>query len=106
MLIGLLPLMVGLDIPENDQTLQIVLLLKDILEIALALKFTEDSFNFLDAKIAEHIHLLFTVFPHFTLRPKHHYIEHYPQLIRMYGPLRDMWIMHFEGKQTLQAGNL
>lgn len=85
--------MIGFDIPEHDQTWGILLLLKDILEMAVAFKFTEDSLDFLDAKIAEHRHLLLTVFPHFKLRPKHHYIEHYPQLIRMYGPLRDVWTM-------------
>lgn len=100
-LIRLLPLMVGFDIPENDQTWEIVLLLKDILEMTLAFKFTEDSLDFLDAKISEHRHLLVTVFPHFKLRPKHHFIEHYPQLIRMHGPLRDMWTMRFEGKHKV-----
>ncbi|XP_042630364.1 uncharacterized protein LOC109063425 isoform X1 [Cyprinus carpio] len=97
-LIRLLPLIIGFDIPERDQTWEILLLLKDILEMAVAFRFTEDSLDFLDAKIAEHRDLLLTVFPHFKLRPKHHYIEHYTQLIRMYGPLRDVWTMRFEGK--------
>lgn len=78
-----------------------MLLLKDMLEMMLPFKFTEDSLDFLDAKISEHRHLLLTVFPHFKLRPKHHYIEHYPQLIRTYGPLRDMWMMRFEGKHKV-----
>lgn len=100
-LIRLLPLLIGFDIPENDKTWEILLLLKDILEMSVAFKFTEDSLDFLNAKIPEHRHLLLTVFPHFTLRPKHHYIEHYPQLIRIYGPLRDVWTMRFEGKHKL-----
>lgn len=74
------------------------MLLKDILELSASFKLTEDSLDFLDAKISEHRGLLLTVFPHFTLRPKHHFVEHYPQLMRMYGPLRDMWTMRFEGK--------
>ncbi len=74
--------------------------LKDILELTKSLKITEGSLDFLDAEISDHQGLLLTVFPHFTLRPKHDFIEHYPQLMRMYGPLRDMWTMHFEGKRT------
>lgn len=94
----LLPLMIGFDVPENDQTWEILMLLKDILELTVSFRVTEDSLDFLDAKISEHRGVLLTVFPHFTLRPKHHFVEHYPQLMRMYGPLRDMWTMRFEGK--------
>lgn len=42
--------------------------------------------------------LLQATFPDFTLRPKHHYIEHYPHLIKKFGPLTDVWTMRFEGK--------
>ncbi len=79
-LIRLLPLIIGFDIPEKDQTWDILLLLKDILEMAVAFRFTEDSLDFLDAKIAEHRYLCLTVFPHFKLCPKHHYLEHYTQI--------------------------
>lgn len=97
-LLRLLPLMIGFDIPENDATWEILMLLKDILELATSFRFTDDTIDFLGAKISEHRGLLLKVFPHFVLRPKHHYIEHYPQLIRTYGPLRDVWTMRFEGK--------
>ncbi|KAL0148361.1 hypothetical protein M9458_056341 [Cirrhinus mrigala] len=32
---------------------------------------------------------------------KHHYIEHYPKLIRTFGPLIDVWTMRFEGKHKV-----
>lgn len=86
------------DVPEIDPTWDILMLLKDILEVSASFRLTEYSLDFLDAKISEHRGLLLTVFPHFTLRPKHHFVEHYPQLMRMYGPLTDMWTVHFEGK--------
>lgn len=28
----------------------------------------------------------------------HHYVEHYPELIRCFGPLVHLWTMRFEGK--------
>lgn len=60
---------------------------------------TKRRFSWLpDAKISERRGLLLTVFPHFTLRPKHHFVEHHPQLMRINGPLRDMWTVCFEGK--------
>ncbi len=74
------------------------MLLKDILELATSFRFTDDTIDFLAAKISEHRGLLLKVFPDFVLRPKHHYIEHYSQLIWTYGPLRDAWTMRFEGK--------
>ncbi|KAL7847282.1 hypothetical protein SRHO_G00222620 [Serrasalmus rhombeus] len=30
--------------------------------------------------------------------PKHHYIEHYSELIKLYGPLCEVWTMRLEGK--------
>ncbi len=49
-LIRLLPLIIGFDIPEQDQTWEMLLLLKDILEMAVAFRFTEDYLDFPDAK--------------------------------------------------------
>ena len=42
--------------------------------------------------------MLQEVFPDFTLRPKHYYIEHYPDLILCFGPLVHLWTMRFDGK--------
>lgn len=58
----------------------------------------KENLTVTEEKISEHRGLLLTVFPYFTLHPKHHFVEHYPQLMRMYGPLRDMWTMRFEEK--------
>lgn len=37
-------------------------------------------------------------FPTKKLRPKHHFICHYPELIRKLGPLKNMWTLPFEQK--------
>lgn len=34
----------------------------------------------------------------FTLHLRHHYKDHYSQLIKVFGSLRDVWMMRFEGK--------
>lgn len=97
-LIRLLPLLIGHYVPEGDNTWEILMLLKDIVELAVAPRHTEETRHFLDCKIAEHRHLLQLTFPDFSLRPKHHFVEHYPQLIRKFGPLCEVWTMPFEGK--------
>jgi len=40
------------------------------------------------------------VFPEQRLIPKHHFLEHYPELIRAYGPLVSLWTMQFEAKHS------
>lgn len=74
------------------------MLVKDIVELVVAPRFTEETLYFLECKLAEHRELLRSTFPEFRLRPKHHYIEHYPQLIKAFGPLCNVWTMRFEGK--------
>ncbi len=32
------------------------------------------------------------------IKPKAHYLEHYPELMRCYGPLSACWTLRFEGK--------
>ncbi|XP_058262776.1 uncharacterized protein LOC131363855 [Hemibagrus wyckioides] len=97
-LLRLLPLLIGHNVGENEHTWEVLMLLKDVVELSMSVQFTDDTVEFLNCKISEHRALLQKVFPNFVLRPKHHYIEHYPQLIRMYGPLRNLWTMRFEGK--------
>ncbi len=74
------------------------MLLKDKLEMVMSPHFTEELIHFLECKIYEHRELLQQTSPNYKLRPKHHFIEHYPSLIKTSGPLVDVWTMRFEGK--------
>lgn len=38
------------------------------------------------------------LFPNYNLRPKHHYITHYADLILKFGPLRHLWTLRYESK--------
>ncbi|XP_047186147.1 uncharacterized protein LOC118292452 [Scophthalmus maximus] len=105
-LIRLLPFLIGHCVPEGDNTWEIVMLLKDVVELAVAPRHTEETLHFLDCKIAEHRQLLLSTFPDFRLRPKHHFVEHYPQLVRKFGPLSDVWTMRFEGRHKNSLMNL
>lgn len=75
--------------------------LKEIVEILVSDRFTEETLSYLAFKLSDHRLLLTDTFPNFVLKPKHHIIEHYPHLIRCYGPLVELWTMRFESKHSV-----
>lgn len=92
--------MIGNIVPENNKAWDILLDLKDIVELVTATKLSEESLCFLDCKVSEHRQLFQEVFPEERLKPKHHFIEHYAHLIRCFGPLVETWTMRFESKHS------
>lgn len=99
-LLRFLPLLIGSKIPAGDPTWEVLLVLKDIVELVVSHVHTEEMICYLDSKISEHKHRLLQVFPEEKLIPKHHFLEHYPELIRAYGPLVLLWTMRFEAKHS------
>lgn len=59
--------------------------LKDIVELVVAPAHTDESIAYLECKISEQGQKDQDLFPDVKLQLKHHYLEYYPQLIRMYG---------------------
>lgn len=96
----LLPLMVGALVPIGEPAWQVILTLKDIVELVVAPIHSAESLGYLESKISEHRKLYQEVFPGQNLSPKHHFLEHYPELIRCYGPLVALWTMRFEAKHS------
>lgn len=100
-LLRLLPLMIGDTVPVNEPSWEILMDLKEIVEIVVSDKVTEEALCYLTCKLSDHRSLVKATFPTFVLKPKHHIIEHYPHLIRCFGPLVDLWTMRFESKHGL-----
>lgn len=100
-LLRLLPFLVGQLVPPDEPAWQVILDLKDIVELVVAPVHTTQSVAFLESKICDHRYRLQEVFPGAKLLPKHHFVEHYPQMIRSFGPLVGMWTMRFEAKLFL-----
>ncbi|KAF7656394.1 hypothetical protein LDENG_00041990 [Lucifuga dentata] len=100
-LLRLLPVLIGAKVPEGDKFWEVLMDLKDIVELAVCHDFTDDTIQYMACKISDHRQLLQEVFPSLRLRPKHHYIEHYPHLIKCFGPLLHLWTMRFEGKHKV-----
>lgn len=103
-LLRLLPLLIGNLVPNSEPAWEILMDLREIVELVMSVKFSEAMLCFLERKIVEHRQLLQDTFPNLKLRPKHHYVEHYPHLIRCFGPLVELWTFRFEAKHSYFKG--
>ncbi len=70
---------------------------RDIVSKVLQHVFTDDEADELARLIAAHIKAFDEVDEYDGLeRPKHHFQEHLPAALRMFGPFRGFWCMPFE----------
>ncbi|XP_036952445.1 uncharacterized protein LOC119018692 isoform X1 [Acanthopagrus latus] len=99
-LLRFLPLLIGKSVPEQEPAWEILMDLKEIVEIVVRPVLSEEILNYLEIKLSDHRSLLTATFPAFSLRPKHHFAEHYPYLLRCFGPLVELWTMRFESKHS------
>lgn len=72
--------------------------LKLIVELAVAPVHNDESIAYLESKISDHRQRYQQLFPNKKPLPKHHYLQHYPQLIRFFVPLVGLWTLRFEAK--------
>lgn len=83
---------------ELKNVCQLVVLLNKIMNIIFAPKITEAMIKTLETLVKEHHQLYLLVNPGKGLKPKHHFMIHYANIIRIMGPLILLWCMRFEGK--------
>lgn len=100
-LLRLLPVLIGDKVqnPEDD-VWQLTLQLKDIVDLICAQKNSLSQVAYLDIIIQEYLESRKCLFPESTLKPKHHFLRHYPALILKFGPLIRVWTMRFESKHS------
>jgi len=75
------PLMIEYLIPENDDVWNFVIILLKIVELLMPYKFTDNSIKYLKQLIKEP-NSLYSLLFNDTLKPKHHFLIHYPNIIR------------------------
>lgn len=97
-LLRMMPLMIGDKVPEDKPAWEVLMNLKDVVELVMAPLHTDETIGYMHSKISEHRYRYFEVFPEEKVRPKHHFLEHYPWLTTVYGPLVHFWTMRFEAK--------
>lgn len=99
-LLRLLPLIIGQHIPENEPAWELLLDLKNIVELVVCPVHNSDSVAYLESKILDHHQRYKEVCPDRRPLPKHHFLAHYPSIIRHFGPLALLWTIRFEAKHT------
>lgn len=98
----LLPVLVGdkIESPAEDEVWQLVLRLQDIVEFVCAHAISTGQTAYLRVLIDDYLHFRMVTFSDSPLKPKHHYVSHYPELILRFGPLIRLWTLRFESKHT------
>ena len=98
----ILPLLIGGSRIEDlkDEVWRLCMLLRQIVEIVCAPKISLGMVAYLQCIIEEYITYRKLLFPEVTLKPKHHFLIHYPGLIMKFGPLMRVWTMRFEAKHS------
>lgn len=100
-LLRLLPIIIGDRIKDTqDQVWQLVIMLKEVVELVCAPKISAGQVSFLQVHIQEYLETRQYLFHSEKLKPKHHYLLHYPSLIMRFGPLIRLWTMRFESKHS------
>ena len=101
-----LPIMFGRLIPEDNIYWQLLIKMKHIFSLLTSSSFDTEWFHYLDNLISEHHDHYIELFG--ALKPKHHFMLHYSQIIRMMGPLEHIQAIrgeakHREGKLTANS---
>lgn len=96
-LIEHLGILIGDLVPVNNTVWEVFLMLREIINIIMSLSFTSATTQLLETLISEHHSLYMEVFAD-SLKPKHHFIVHYPRLLRRLGPLKHLSCFRFEAK--------
>ena len=97
-LICYLPLMIGDKVPEGHEYFELILLLLECMDVIFCQEVTTEETIFLKHLIKDHHDHFMEMFPGRNLKPKHHFMTHYPHQMRMLGPLVHFWTMRFEAK--------
>lgn len=100
-LLRLLPIIIVDKIKDTkDQVWQLAIMLKEVVEIVCAPKISAAQVSFLQVHIQDYLETRKHLFPSDKLKPKHHYLLHFPFLIMKLGPLIRLWTLRFESKHS------
>jgi hypothetical protein len=97
-LLRLFPILIFKWVNCEDKVWELFLMLRELVLLIVAPKLSVDQVGYLKCLIEQYLEARFVLFPDDNLRPKHHYLLHYPHLILQFGPLIRLWTMRFESK--------
>lgn len=96
----MLPVIIGDKINKASDVWQLILQLREIVSLICAPKITAGQITYLSVVIEEYLQTRKQSFEEHPLKPKHHYLSHYPDLIVKFGPLIRLWTLRFESKHS------
>ena len=76
--------------------IKLLLMLQKIKDLIFAPQLNEELLHVLADLIDEFISLFKNLYPDSPIRPKLHFLVHYPSIIRKNGPARTFWCMNYE----------
>lgn len=96
-------LIVGDLVPKSDKTWKFYLETTKVLDLLFLPSYNDKDLSLLASTISNMNSMYKKLFNE-TLKPKHHYITHYPTMIRRFGPLYYISSMRYEAKhKTLKS---
>jgi hypothetical protein len=100
-LLRLFPVIIGDRVTDVDNPVwHLLLTLRRVVELVCAPCISDNQIAEMKDVIEEYIYYRQALFPEHTLKPKHHYLTHYPWLVQQFGPLIRLWTMRFESKHS------
>ncbi|KAL1448325.1 hypothetical protein WDU94_005541 [Cyamophila willieti] len=93
-------LMAGSFVPSKDRVWELFLLLRKLLNELFTHRVYEENFIPLIETIQDFNKLYYSL-AKTNLKPKFHFLLHYPQMLKRFGPLTQIWAMRFEGKHRV-----
>ncbi len=81
-----LPYLVGDCVQENDKHWELILQLQDITDIVFAPKITDHLLEYFSELYEKHLILFKKLYPLLPIKPKQHYLIHFPASVRKNGP--------------------
>lgn len=97
-LLILMPLILLNKVNHDDNAWQFLMSMVEACRIVCAAEIHINQTILLSHYINLYFEYRKACFPSSSLRPKHHYFSHYPDLLRKLGPLKHLWTMSFEQK--------
>jgi hypothetical protein len=88
----------NLEIDHDSAVWQMFYHLSEIVKFVTAHDISKNQVMYLSELIDTYFFYRKQAFPLSKIRPKHHYMAHYPSLILLLGPLRIWWALRFEAK--------
>ncbi|RUM28374.1 MAG: hypothetical protein DSY42_08515 [Aquifex sp.] len=99
-LLRLLPLLVGHRVPVENSKWEVLLKLLDSSHYICAPSIYRHEVAIMEECITDFINSFQVEFPDQAVKPKLHYMSHYPQQTLQFGPLVHCWTLWFEGKHS------